>query len=613
MKRMFKYLKPHWVSVLVILFLVAISAMGQLLLPDFMSKMIGEGIKPIYEVYDPTSEAFVSTDFCDINASPDTCRIIGQESDMDIILHYGGWMAIVTLASTGAAILLMYLSSKVSSLTGKSIRADIFRKVNQFSMADTDQFGTSSLITRSTNDVVQIQNFLIMFLRMVVRIPIIFTGALILSWNKSKELTQVLFGGVPVLAILVIVVFILALPLFRVMQKKIDKITLVTREGINGVRVIRAFDKGDKEVNRFQEANNDLTKTMVKTGNILAFMNPAVNLVFSIVILAVIFFAYRLILGSQSSDYQALANVSAVMQYSFQIMFSLLMLTFTFIMYPRAEVSGKRVSEVLETDIKIKDSGDPQYDTQDFRGEIEFSDVCFKYDDAEKNVLEHISFSASPGEVVALIGSTGSGKSTTINLLPRFFDVTCGEIKIDGVDIRQLSLKKLRSLIGFVPQKATLFSGTIRENITYGNPDATEEEIEKAVRIGQADDFIEAIDQRYEAVVEQGAVNFSGGQKQRLSIVRALVRRSPIYVFDDSFSALDFKTDAALRLALRSEIKDATVLIVAQRIGTIMDADKIIVFHEGRIVGIGTHRELIQNCDVYREIALSQLSEEELV
>jgi ATP-binding cassette subfamily B protein len=377
--------------------------------------------------------------------------------------------------------------------------------------------------------------------------------------------------------------------------------------------VIRAFDKGDKEVNRFQEANNDLTKTMVKTGNILAFMNPAVNLVFSIVILAVIFFAYRLILGSQSSDYQALANVSAVMQYSFQIMFSLLMLTFTFIMYPRAEVSGKRVSEVLETDIKIKDSGDPQYDTQDFRGEIEFSDVCFKYDDAEKNVLEHISFSASPGEVVALIGSTGSGKSTTINLLPRFFDVTCGEIKIDGVDIRQLSLKKLRSLIGFVPQKATLFSGTIRENITYGNPDATEEEIEKAVRIGQADDFIEAIDQRYEAVVEQGAVNFSGGQKQRLSIVRALVRRSPIYVFDDSFSALDFKTDAALRLALRSEIKDATVLIVAQRIGTIMDADKIIVFHEGRIVGIGTHRELIQNCDVYREIALSQLSEEELV
>lgn len=612
MKKMIRYLRPHWVSVLMILILVAVSAMGQLLLPDFMSRMIGEGITPVYEVYDPLTDAFVPTDYCDVGADPNTCRIVGQESDMDVILYYGGWMALVTLASTGAAILLMYLSSKVSSQTGKNIRADIFRKVNQFSMADIEQFGTSTLITRSTNDVVQIQNFLIMFLRMVVRIPIIFVGALILSWNKSQQLTQVLFGGVPALAILVIIVFILALPLFRIMQKKIDNITLVTREGINGVRVIRAFDKGEREVKRFKKANDELTGTMVKTGNILALMNPAVNLIFSVVILAVMFFAYRMITGSQTSDYQALANVSAVMQYSFQIMFSLLMLTVTFIMYPRAEVSGKRVSEVLDKEIKIKDNGDPRFDSMDFRGDIEFSDVCFKYDDAEKNVLEHISFTASPGEVVALIGSTGSGKSTTINLLPRFFDVTCGKILIDGIDIRDLTLKKLRSLIGFVPQTATLFSGTIRDNITYGNPEATDEAIRNAAKIGQAEEFIDALDDQYETYVEQGAVNFSGGQKQRLSIVRALVRKSPIYVFDDSFSALDFKTDAALRLALRSEIKAATVLIVAQRIGTIMDANRIIVFHEGRIVGSGSHRELIQTCDVYREIALSQLSEEEL-
>ena len=609
---MFKYLKPHWVSVLAIFILVAFSAMGQLLLPDFMSKMIGEGITPIYEVYDAEAEAFVPTEYCDVNALPDTCRVVGQESDMDVILHYGGLMIIVTLLSTGAAICLMFLSSHVSSRTGKQIRADIFRKVNQFSLAETDRFGTSTLITRSTNDVVQVQNYLIMFLRMVIRIPIIFVGALILSWGKSRELTEVLFGGVPALVILVVVVFLMVLPIFRLLQKKVDKITLVTREGINGVRVIRAFDKGEKEVERFQKANDDLTGTMVKGGKILAVMNPAVNLIFNVVILAIIYFAYRMITGNLSSNYQTLANVSAVMQYSVQIMFSLLMLTMTFIMYPRAEVSGRRIAEVLDQDIIIKDDGDPMYDQQDFKGEIEYSDVCFKYQDAEKNVLEHISFKASPGEVVALIGSTGSGKSTTINLLPRFFDVTCGEIRIDGVDIRKLSLHKLRSLIGFVPQTPTLFSGTIRDNILYGKPDATQEEIEEAAHIGQATEFIDTLDEKYDSIVEQGGVNFSGGQKQRLSIVRALVRKSPIYVFDDSFSALDFKTDAALRSALRTKIDDATILLIAQRIGTIMDADRIIVFHEGRIVGTGTHRDLIKTCEVYREIALSQLSEEEL-
>ncbi|MDD4184676.1 MAG: ABC transporter ATP-binding protein, partial [Candidatus Izemoplasmatales bacterium] len=306
------------------------------------------------------------------------------------------------------------------------------------------------------------------------------------------------------------------------------------------------------------------------------------------------------------------ANVSAVMQYSFQAMFALLMLTMTFIMYPRAQVSSGRIKEILDQEIIVKDDGNAEYDDFDFKGEISFNNVCFKYQDAEQNVLEGITFKAKPGETVALIGSTGSGKSTTINLLPRFFDVTCGDITIDDIDIRDIKLKKLRSLMGFVPQTATLFSGTIKDNIIYGKPDAQMDEVEWASKVGQAEEFIRELDDGYDATVDQGGANLSGGQKQRLAISRALIRKPKIYVFDDSFSALDFKTDSKLRQALKREITDATVLIVAQRIGTIMDADRIVVLHDGRITGIGTHRELLKSCEVYREIAMSQLTEEEL-
>jgi ATP-binding cassette subfamily B protein len=612
MKKMFSYLKPHWVSVFVIVVLVTLSALGQLLLPDFMSRMIGEGITPIYEVYDAELEAFVPTDYCDVSLSPDTCQVVGQESNMPLIIHYGVIMTVVTLLSTGAAILLMYLSSHISTAVGKTIRADIYQKVNQFSMAEAEKFGTSTLITRSTNDVVQVQNYLVMFLRMVVRIPIIFVGALIMSWQKGRGLTGILFAGIPLLTIMIVVTFILVVPLFKLMQKRIDRLTMVAREGINGVRVIRAFGKGEKEVKRFEAANQDLTSTMLKSGKILSVLNPGVNLVFNIVILGVVYVAFRAITGGSGNTYQDLANVSAVMQYAFQVLFSLLMLTFAFIMYPRAEVSGKRISEVLSQEILIKDTGDAIHDAKEFRGEVTFDDVCFKYLDAEKNVLEHISFSVQPGHTTAIIGSTGSGKSTIINLIPRFFDVSCGKVLIDGIDVRQLTLRKLRSLIGFVPQTATLFSGTIRDNILYGKPDASHEEIVEAARIGQAEEFIQELDEGYDAIVDQGGVNFSGGQKQRLSIARALVRKPLIYVFDDSFSALDFKTDASLRRELKKVTMDRTVLIVAQRIGTIMDSDQIIVLHEGQIVGKGKHRELMDTCQVYREIALSQLSEEEL-
>ncbi|MDD4184866.1 MAG: ABC transporter ATP-binding protein, partial [Candidatus Izemoplasmatales bacterium] len=468
MKLMFKYLKPYWKSVLVIFVLVTLTAMGNLLLPDYMSKMIGEGIKPVYEIYDETSSSFVPTDYCDISLDPDACRVVGQTSDMQVISHYGLIMLGVTLASSLAWIVLSYVSSRVASLTGKSMREDLYQKISGFSLAEADIYGTSTLITRSTNDVLQVQNYMIMFLRMVLRIPIIFVGALIMSWQKARELMNVLLMGLPLLVIIIAVTFVLVVPLFKAIQKKVDNLTRISREGIKGVRVIRAFDKGEREVKRFRNANEDLTGTLIKTGKIMSVLNPAVNMIFSVVILGVVYLSFQAIFGGGTSNYADLANVSAVMQYSFQAMFALLMLTMTFIMYPRAQVSSGRIKEILDQEIIVKDDGNAEYDDFDFKGEISFNNVCFKYQDAEQNVLEGITFKAKPGETVALIGSTGSGKSTTINLLPRFFDVTCGVITIDDIDIRDIKLKKLRSLMGFVPQTATLFSGTIKDNIIYG-------------------------------------------------------------------------------------------------------------------------------------------------
>ena len=611
MGRMFRFLKPYWFQVFIIVVLVGITSMGSLLLPDYMRTIIGEGITAEYQEMNSTTLEYEVVDYCDVALNPDTCQIV-QKSDFNIILKYGSIMLGVTLVSSFAAILLMYVTSNVASKTGKDIRRDIYQKVNQFSMAEAEEFGTSTLITRSTNDVMQVQNFLIMLLRMFLRIPIFFVGGIVMSIRVSRELTGVLIGGIPALIILIGVTAILVVPLFKAMQKKVDRLTLVTREGINGVRVIRAFNRGQKEVSRFYEANEDLASTNLKAGKIMSTLNPAVNLIFNVVILGVMYLAFGFINNGSFVDYTDLANVSAVIQYIMQIMFSLLMLTMTFIMWPRAEVSGKRIKEVLEKEIVVRDQGSPEYDDKNIVGNIKFEDVCFKYGNAEKNILDHITFEAKPGQTTAIIGSTGSGKSTIVNLIPRFFDVTCGKVTIDGIDIRDYTLHKLRSLVGFVPQTATLFSGTIKDNIAFGKEDATMEEIEHAAKIGQASEFIETLENKYDSIVEQGGVNFSGGQKQRLSITRALIRKPKIYIFDDSFSALDFKTDASLRKALKKETKDATVFIVAQRIGTIMDADQIIVLHDGQIVGIGKHKELLKTSSVYKEIALSQLSEEEL-
>jgi len=606
---MFKYLKPYWKGVIVVCILVAMIGLSTLLLPDYMSKILGEGISAKYSMLNPATQTYVEVPYCDLTV--DGC-MVEQVSDFNIILKYSALMLGVTLASSIAAIALMKLTSRIGTNVSRDMRSDIYKKVNELSVSETGKFGTSTLITRATNDVTQVQNFMMMMLRMVLRIPIIMIGAVIFALRKSAQLTGALGIGVPILVVAIAVVFVMVIPLFKQMQKKIDRLTLVTRESINGVRVIRAFGQGEREVERFEEANTDLNNLQLKTGRIMAIMNPSINLIFNLVMVGILFIAYNMVFASDIIDYQGIANVSAVFQYAMQIMFSVLMLTMTFIMYPRAQVTANRIKEVLNTETSIKDEADDTYDNYDFKGSVAFEDVCFKFNEADHNILENINFTANPGETVAIIGSTGSGKSTIVNLIPRLFDISCGSLTIDGVPIKDISLQKLRSLIGFVSQKALLFSGTIRDNIAFGKEDATDEEISEAAEIAQAKEFIDSLENKYDAVVEQGGVNFSGGQKQRISIARSIVRKPKIYIFDDSFSALDFKTDANLRMALKKNVKDATVFIVAQRIGTIMDADKIIVLQEGRIVGYGKHKELLKDCDVYREIAMSQMAEEEL-
>lgn len=617
MRKILSYLKNYKIYVVAVVILVSLSAAGQLLLPDYMSKIIGEGIHAEYYVENPLTGELVSTSALYCETEGVTCTIV-QTSDMTVIMKYGGIMLGVTLLSSIASIALMYVSSHVGSQTSKDIRKDLFKKVSEFSSAEAESFGTSSLITRSTNDISQVQNFVMMGLRMFLRIPIFLIGGIVLSIKNIREMTStnellyVLMAGVLSLIVLVAITFVLVLPLFKALQKKIDKMTLVTREGIKGVRVIRAFGQGRREISKFRDVNDDLTKTVYNAGKIMSTLNPAVNLIFNVVIIGILYYSYIIITNSSFTDYQSLGNISAVIQYSTQIMFSLLMLTMTFIVFPRAQVSAKRIEEVLDKEIIIKDEGNLEHDSLEMKGVVEFDDVCFRYGDAEENVLDHISFKALPGQTVAIIGSTGSGKSTIVNLIPRFFDVTCGTIKIDDINIKDLSLHKLRSLIGFVPQTAALLSGTIKDNIQYGNSEATMDEIRESAVIAQAEEFIEEMDLKYDSIVDQGGVNLSGGQKQRLSIARAIVRRPKVYIFDDSFSALDFKTDSNLRKALKKITKESTVLIVAQRIGTIMDADQIIVIHDGAIVGLGKHKELLNTCEIYKEIAYSQLSEEEL-
>lgn len=516
-------------------------------------------------------------------------------------------MLLVAAGGALSSILASFFSSRSAVGLGTILRSKVFRVVESYSLHEFDKIGTATLITRTTNDINQIQMVTVMILRMMVSAPMMAIGGVIMALQEDKELTWVLAVAIPILAVVIALIASRMIPLFRLVQVKIDKINLVLREKLTGIRVIRAFNTVDFEMKRFDEANVDLTDNYIKVNKIMAFMMPSIMLVMNMTSLAVLWFGgIRISNGSMD-----LGALSAFTQYAMQIMFSMLMLSLMFIMVPRAQAAAVRINEVLDT---VPEITDPKETINSFaeKGHVQFKDVTFSYHGAEMPALQNISFSAHPGQVTAIIGSTGSGKSTLINLIPRFYDVDKGSILIDGVDVREISQETLRRKIGFVPQKAQLFSGTISENIRFGNEKITDEEIRHAADIAQAREFIDNFDEGFEHRITQGGTNVSGGQKQRLSIARALARKPEVYIFDDSFSALDFKTDAKLRAALKREIAEETVIIVAQRVGTVMDADNIIVLDKGQIAGMGTHNELLATCEVYREIVASQLSEEEI-
>ena len=573
MIKLLKNLTTYKWAVFAVLILVFAQSMSDLYLPTLMADIIDKGV---------------------------------VTGDTAYIWKIGAVMLGITGLGALAAIAASYYSSKAAMGLGRDIRRKVFNHVERFTLQEFDQLGTASLITRTTNDITQVQQVVIMMLRMVVSAPIMFVGGLIMAVSKDAKLSLVIVAAMPVLVISILLILWKGVPLFGQVQKRLDRLNLVLRENLTGIRVIRAFNRESQEKVRLTKANADLTDVSIKVNKIMAFLMPVMMLVMNLTVVGVIWFGgIRINNGGMQ-----IGDLMAFIQYVMQIMFALVMASVMFVMIPRAAVSAKRINEVLEMEPTMVDAGTASADQE--RGTLVFDGVTFSYPGAEAPVLSDISFTARPGEITAVIGGTGSGKSTLVNLIPRFYDVTEGSIQVNGVDSQAVPQEELRSKIGFVPQKALLFTGTIAENIRFGKEDATDEEIRHAAQVAQATDFIERMPDRYESMIEQGGSNVSGGQKQRLSIARALVRKPDIYVFDDSFSALDFKTDATLRKALKQETQDATVLIVAQRVSTVMDADQIIVLEEGRVAGIGTHDELYETNEVYQEIVKSQLSEEEI-
>ncbi|MGI6540783.1 MAG: ABC transporter ATP-binding protein [Bacillota bacterium] len=578
MTKLLQYLKPYQKQLFLVMALLLVQAIANLYLPDLNADIINNGI---------------------------------ARGDTEYILKTGGFMLLVTLLLAACSVVSVYWGSKTAMSFGRDLRSDVFRKVQSFSQAEVDQFGTPSLITRTTNDVQQVQMAVLITLNVMISAPVMCIGGIIMALRQDVPLSISIIIIVPVMAVVIGVIMRRALPLFKSMQVKIDRLNQVVREKLAGVRVIRAFVKTDYEEARFDEANLDLTTTALKINRMVAITMPLLMLIVNISMAAIMWFgAHRIDSGAMP-----IGNLTAFIAYTMQILIAVMMATVMFIMIPRASASAERILEVLETEPSISAPKAPAAlnpGTADSDASVEFRDVEFTYPGAETPVLRGISFIAYPGETTAIVGGTGCGKSTLINLIPRFYDVTGGSLLIDGVDIREIPEEDLRNKIGFVPQKAFLFSGTIASNLRYGKRDATDDELWHALRIAQAADFVAEMPGQLEAPVSQGGTNFSGGQKQRLAIARALVKRPKIYVFDDSFSALDFKTDAALRAALNDEVDDAIVFIVAQRVSTIMNAERIIVLDKGEIVGMGTHEELMKLCSVYREIVLSQLSEEEV-
>ena len=527
---------------------------------------------------------------------------------MDYIKKAGIQMLLLAFVIMAASICVTFLSARVAAALGHDLRNSIYRKVMSFSSNEYNKFSTASLITRSTNDVQQVQMVMVMMFRIVLYAPILGIGGVIRVFQTDSSMTWILGVAVALIMLVIFVLFQVAMPKFTKLQTLIDRLNLVTREILTGIPVIRAFSREKHEEERFEEANNTLTKTNLFVNRCMTFMMPLMMLIMNGVSILIM---YK---GSYAVDNGTMqvGNMMAFIQYSMQIIMSFLMITMISIMLPRANVAALRINEVLTTNGSILDPQVPERPSEDAKGTVEFDHVSFAYPDAGEKVLTDIHFTAKRGETVAVIGSTGSGKSTLVNLIPRFYDVTEGTVRVDGVDVRSMEQKDLRNRLGYVPQKGVLFSGTIDSNIRYGKEDISELEVHEAAEIAQASDFIEAKSDKYQSAIAQGGTNVSGGQKQRLSIARAIAKKPEIFIFDDSFSALDFKTDSTLRKALKEHTKEATTIIVAQRISTILHADKIIVLDEGHMAGIGTHKELMQNCEVYRQIAMSQLSEEEL-
>ncbi|CRH20288.1 ABC transporter ATP-binding protein [Carnobacterium maltaromaticum] len=530
------------------------------------------------------------------------------KGDTDYIWSVGFKMLGFSLISIAAATGNVFLAARQSQKLGKTLRSEIYTKVTNFSNDEIDEIGTASLITRTTNDVIQIQNVVMMFLRMMIMAPIMLIGASFLAYSKDGQLTQIFLYVLPILAIFIGVVMFFAVPLFKAIQKKTDKLNLVFREGLTGIRVIRAFNRSKSETERFAEANKDFMDTSIKVNTIMSLMLPVMTFIMSGTNIAIIWFGGQYI-GNGTLE---VGNLLAFMTYAMQILMSFMMLSMVFIFIPRGQASAVRINEVLNMDSKIKDPENSAKLPAEKQGTLDFNHVDFRYTGAENLALKDIDFHGKNGQTIAIIGGTGSGKSTLSNLLGRFYDVENGSIEINGIDIRQMKQQDLRDAVGYVPQKAMLFTGTIRENLKYGNPDATDEELWHALEIAQSKNFVAAMPEGLDSYVEQGGGNFSGGQKQRLCIARALVKKADIYVFDDSFSALDFKTDAALRKALKPETRESVVVLVAQRISTVIDADIILVLDEGQLVGQGTHEDLKATNETYQEIINSQLRGEEI-
>ncbi len=574
MTRLLRYAEPYFWLILAAVMLLFGQAMCDLALPDYMSDIVNEGI-----------------------ATGDTGTIIGIGFRMILISLTGGMLSIA----------VGYLASRVGAGIGQQLRIDLFEKVESFSNVEFDRFSTSSLITRTTNDVTQVQTLVIMMIRMIFYAPIMGIGGIIHAVNNSASMSWIIALAIVVLVGIIATLFSLALPRFKVIQTLVDRLNQVVRENLSGLLVTRAFNTQDFEEARFDKENKTLTDTNLFVNRTMAAMMPLMMLLMNLITVLIVW------VGSyQVSAFKIdVGQMMAYMQYVMQIIMAFLMMSMMFIMIPRASVSAVRIADVIESDPQIKNRPDA-LPFSSSEGVLRFDHVSFRYPGAEEDVLHDIDFTAKPGETTAFIGSTGSGKSTIANLVPRFYDVTEGSITIDGTDIRDMELHSLRSQLGYVPQKAVLFSGTIDSNLRYADKNATDEEILSGAQIAQAMEFIESRPEGFETPIAQGGSNVSGGQKQRLSIARALVKKPQIYIFDDSFSALDFKTDSALRAALRKETGGSTVLLIAQRISTIMDAEQIIVLEAGKIAGKGTHEQLMKSCEVYREIALSQLSKEEL-